>query len=655
MNRAAILCACAVMAACANERNDAPAVPSAKLISPDGARHESPSYSPDGSHVAYWMPANGDVIGWQLWVANADLTSPVRLPATSTIFGAQKVLWSPDGKTIATVSSDFGAADIVMFPSAGGQAKRVTTGAGAEVPIAWHPDGDRLFYFATNNATVSSFVVSVRTGATSPTIAGEKLPYAAVPSPDGAHIAYMELDGSKTTIWAADSAGKNPRQLTTEGFEQFAYPFLVWSPDSREIVYESRRTGTADVWVAPVDGGPRRQLTHDVRNDFAPAWSPDGKWVAFISDRGKQTDVWAVPSAGGAEVRVTDTPDEEQQPLIWRPHSNELTYVTRSQKSALWEMDLADGKERRLTPDTVRTGFFDLSPNGKDVLYVINHGGVQDLAVTPITGGASRVLIAGGGTVANPTWSPDGSKIAFASDRGGTVDIWVIDSAGGAPRQLVNWPGIDQAPVWSKDGSEIYFQSDRDARLGDAWRVPVAGGEPKRVTTNGSVGTPFFGRRGVADVLVSTLNPKGGQFGISVLSPDGTLRTVWDKTNAFAYGFSPTGDSVLASVEQPDGKNLSMILSTKTGAGRVVLTAKDAVGVWSNDGKSALVFSGTGGASDLAILTLADNKLRQLPHTPDDEADGIFTPDDKALVLRRQQLVDRIASVDLSKVIGGNK
>ena len=98
--------------------------------------------------------------------------------------------------------------------------------------------------------------------------------------------------------------GGNPRQLTTEGFE-ILETYQVWSPNGKELLYTSTRTGTKDLWVVPIDGGKARQLTRNVRNDFGGAWSPDGHYVAFISDRGKQTDVWVVPSAGGEERRVT--------------------------------------------------------------------------------------------------------------------------------------------------------------------------------------------------------------------------------------------------------------------------------------------------------------------------------------------------------------
>ncbi|MDA1080792.1 MAG: DPP IV N-terminal domain-containing protein [Gemmatimonadetes bacterium] len=368
-------------------------LPSTTALSPDGARHSMQSFSPDGKRVAYWTPV---AEGSQLWVANADMSAPVKLSASGPFVGP--AIWSPDGSRLVAVSGQFGLADVVVVPATGGEAQRVTMDPGIEFPMAWYPDGDRIAYTATAaGGTFSSFVVSVQSGVSKPLVPGEKRPNSGYPSPDGSHVGYITGEGSTTTIWVADSAGGNPRQLTTEGFETF-FSGTPWSPDGKEILYESRRTGTADLWVVPIAGGAARQLTRDVRNDRFGVWSPDGKWVAFRSDRGRQTDVWVVPAAGGEERRITDNTDEEQGPLSWRPGTNELTFSTITQAAGVWALDLASSAERKLTPDSVRTSWFSVSPDGEQVNYVIERGGgVQDIAVMPLAGGPSRTLVSGGG------------------------------------------------------------------------------------------------------------------------------------------------------------------------------------------------------------------------------------------------------------------
>ena len=152
----------------------------------------------------------------------------------------------------------------------------------------------------------------------------------------------------------------------------------------------------------------------------------------------------------------------------------------------------------------------------------------------------------------------------------------MVDAAGGAPRQLTNWQGFEYSPVWSGDGTAVYFQADRDTKLGDVWKVAVSGGEPVRVTNNGTMGSSsLVSRAGVSDLFGGTINPSRGQLGFSRVRPDGRMTVVWDRTNAYPVAISPSGDSVAAMVEQPSGKMQLMILPAAGGTGRTILGADE--------------------------------------------------------------------------------
>ncbi len=628
------------------------AMPELTALSPEGVRILGPSYSPDGKRIAYWTPASP---AWQLWVANADMTSPQKLPIKGT---TNPALWSPDGTRLAVTSAEFGPSHAVVVPVAGGEVKRVTTGSGVDTETGWFADGERLAYVMSTGGGggFTSFASSPATGATQSLVPGEQRPYFGTPSPDGSRIGFNVIEGSRTTIWVADSSGTNPRQLTKEGFESQRSYRMSWSPDGRGILYESVRTGTSDLWVVPVDSGSPRQLTRDVRNDYSGVWSPDSRWVAFLSDRGRQTDIWIVPATGGEEKRVTDTPDAESNP-VWRPGANELTFVITSEKSGIWAMDMATGSERRLTPDSIRTAGFYGSPDGTQIDYVIERGGgVQDLAVMPVVGGASRILVSGGGTVLTPQWSPDGKQIVYLSDRGGSQDVWIVDVADGPPRQLTSWPGFESAVAWSGDGTKVYFQSDHNTKLGDLWAVASGGGEPTRITRNGTLGSDFLSTRaGVADFFAGTINPNGGQLTISRVRPDGRMTTVWDRSNAFMRAISPSGDSIAAVVEQPNGKLQMMILPAAGGNGRQILTVNDRGTFWSNDGKSIVYTTSINGAGDIGIFSVADGTTRRLTTTPESEAGAELTPDGKTMLTNRTATIQRLFSANLSKLIGRRK
>jgi len=643
--RGGIACALAVLAGCGGERS---ATPRVTMLSPEGANHQAVRFSPDGTRIAYWAAAPK---GWNLTVAKADLSGARTLDSAPVLF-AIPPLWSPDGTAVAY---DAGAdADIRVAPVDGGGARRLTTSKGLEMPLQWRPDGRALAYLASIPGGVRAGVIGLATGEAAPLLA-EKRPAVGFWSPDGSNIAYMLVDAGRYTIWLADSAGRNGRQLTTEGFENLPRDG-TWSPDGSELLYESRRTGTADLWVLSVASDSARRLTDDVRNDLAPAWSPDGKWVGFLSQRGRQTDIWIVRAAGGRPERVTDDEAAEED-VQWVPGTSEIGFTTGVVRSGLWTRALGGGPERRLTPDSIRVGDYDLSPDGSVVVYqVMRGGGVSDLEVVPIAGGAPRTLVAGTTQNREPKWSPDGTKVLFMSDRSGNRDVWVVDASGGEPRNLTGWPTNELFADWSADGASVYFVSARDATpLFDLWQVPASGGEPRRVTRLGMLQGAVVSRSS-GDVFLLTIGGSEGQDVLSRVLPDGRLQTLWDRSTLLdvaARDITPSGDSIAVLVQHPGGGVGTMLLPTHGGEGRAMLGDNEGVLDWSGDGSRLLYWSGVPNA-DLYVMTLRDGTTQRVTDTPDDESSARWLPDGRSFLFLRSAEQRRIATVDVGKLMAGD-
>jgi dipeptidyl aminopeptidase/acylaminoacyl peptidase len=90
--------------------------------------------------------------------------------------------------------------------------------------------------------------------------------------------------------------------------------------------------------------------------------------------------------------------------------------------------------------------------------------------------------------VSDPQLAPDGSRVSYVVTRADEASdenraaIWLADVALGAERQLTNGPA-DAHPRWTPDGSALLFIRRGEHNKPQVWRLPLAGGEPRQVTS----------------------------------------------------------------------------------------------------------------------------------------------------------------------------
>ena len=157
-------------------------------------------------------------------------------------------------------------------------------------------------------------------------------------------------------------------------------------------------------------------------------------------------------------------------------------------------------------------------------------------------------------------------------------------------------------------------------------------------------------RAGFDGTYVTRIGAQGGQFGLARLRNDGTLQTVWDRSNVFLIGSLPN-DAVVAAVQQADGSQRHMILSASGGGGRVILKPGDLTWPPSYDGKWLLYGIPANGTFEMGLFNIADGSMRRLTTTPDDEDGAEFTRDGKTVVFARAKTVQHTHSADVSKLM----
>ena len=248
----------------------------------DSADDWSPSWSPDGRHIAFVSDRDGNE---EIYVMGSDGTNPRNL----TDHSAEDRLpsWSPDGRHIAFVSDRDGNEEIYVMGSDGTNPRRLTDHSAEDRLPSWSPDGRHIAFVSDRDGNEEIYVMG--SDGTNPrrlTTDGGWLPSW---SPDGRHIAFVSRRDGNRDIYVMGSDGTNPRNLTDHSAWDFS---PTWSPDGRHIAFESLRDGNRDIYVMGSDGTNPRRLTTD--GGFSPSWSPDGRHIAFTSYRDGNRDIYVM-------------------------------------------------------------------------------------------------------------------------------------------------------------------------------------------------------------------------------------------------------------------------------------------------------------------------------------------------------------------------
>lgn len=131
----------------------------------------------------------------------------------------------------------------------------------------------------------------------------------------------------------------------------------------------------------------------------------------------------------------------------------------------------------RIKTDETTWSSLDVSPDGKSFVFDM----LGDIYVSDIGGGNARALTEDFGWNIQPKFSPDGKQIAFVSDRGGLTNLWVMNADGTGLKQLSDEKkNIIHSPAWSPDGEYIAvmkgIMSSRSIPAGEIWFYHKSGG-----------------------------------------------------------------------------------------------------------------------------------------------------------------------------------
>jgi len=467
-------------------------------ITDDALDDFQPSFSPDGNQVAFVSTRSsrtglikiGAVFGFEFRTVGGDLwlTAALGGRAQRLARDANFPVWHPGGGRVAYVSGPESHRSILEIDTQGGSPRSVLPVEASSWEITrlqYAPNGEWVSFEATDEIVR---IVASRGGPVRDLIAGSNHAWDASES----RVFFLTRDpggGTRLTAAAVDMArGSAAGSQETVAILTGVLRDVALSRDGRQLAV-SELEGALNltrIRLAEGGGAPQGQeeeLSSGQVIDRYPAFSPDGQRIAHVSDRLGPQEIWILD----LETRRTEPlkmpgGDLPTGTPVWSADGRQIATarLMPDGQRALWFAAIDGSHAEAVGPVAPELQIGQFSPDGQHLLYGLKADGVQQIFVLELATRESRQLtFSPGDKYLDPAvWSPDGRWIAFASTTGGAMQLWKMSAAGGEAQQMTTGDERMRHPIFSPDGRWLYVQPSHR----NVFRLPSGGGTLQQVT-----------------------------------------------------------------------------------------------------------------------------------------------------------------------------
>lgn len=198
---------------------------------------------------------------------------------------------------------------------------------------------------------------------------------------------------------------------------------------------------------------PHRADPHLASLDLKPALSPDGRRLAFMSDRSSccsDEAIWEGPIHRAREISFPPDFSGGDDAPAYLPDASAVVLVAwRNNHGNLDQATVPSGRPRLLI-DGTNADVLDPAPGpGGRMAWVSRKKGNANVLVGAVDGSGATV-VANFADCRQPTWSPDGRNLIFISQHGGGYDLWTVPAGGGTAQRLTWGADLDanSHPAW---------------------------------------------------------------------------------------------------------------------------------------------------------------------------------------------------------------
>ena len=223
----------------------------------------SPSWSPNGTHLAYVSFESRKPVVYVHDVA----TGKRRLLANFKGSNSAPA-WSPDGKTVALTLSRDGGSQVYAIDASGGEPKRLAQSNSIDTEPTYTADGKTIYFVSDRGGSPQIYRMASSGGAAERVTFAGTYNISPKVSPDGRWLAFisrvngafklhvMELATQQTTAITDSTADENPS----------------FAPNSRLIIYATVQQGKEALMTSTLDGSFKTRLAGQIGDIREPDW-----------------------------------------------------------------------------------------------------------------------------------------------------------------------------------------------------------------------------------------------------------------------------------------------------------------------------------------------------------------------------------------------